>query len=137
MKDIINVKDTNVLAREAVRILIEKKATDVKLYHVEGHTSVTDYYVNATGRSGTHVLSLTDDVAETISDLGRDPLRIEGKNGNSWLLIDYGDVIVNIFDKQSREFYNFDRLMPEGSEAPIQDIVEEIDKKFDINSAKD
>ena len=137
MKDIINVKDTNVLAREAVRILIEKKATDVKLYHVEGHTSVTDYYVNATGRSGTHVLSLTDDVAETISDLGRDPLRIEGKNGNSWLLIDYGDVIVNIFDKQSREFYNFDRLMPEGSEAPIQEIVEEIDKKFDINSAKD
>ena len=132
-----NLNDSKVLAREAARVLIEKKGIDVKMFCVEGHTSVTDYYVNATGRSGTHVLSLSDDVAETLSTYGREPLRIEGRTGNSWLLVDYGDVIVNVFDKQSRDFYNLDRLMPEDTLVSIQDIIEETNKKFEINIAKD
>lgn len=126
--------DSGVLAREAVKILLEKKAIDVKLFFVKEHTSVTDFYINATGRSSTQVAALADDVADLISERGRDTLRIEGRSGNAWILVDYGDVIVNVFDKPSREFYSFDRHLPAESELDISELVAEVDKKFEINS---
>ena len=122
------------LARAAVAILIEKKALNVKLYEVLEKSPITDYYVNVTGRSATQVASLADELAYKISLSGRDVRKIEGKRGNSWLLVDYGDVIVNVFDRESRDFYNLDRLMPEDSEMDISDIVAEVDKKLDINN---
>ena len=132
--DINTSKD---LAREITRILIEKKAIDVKLFDVSHDSSITDYFVNATGRSSTNVRALTDDVLDKIEEYGKEAFRVEGREGNSWLLIDFGDVIVNVFDKQSREFYNFDRLLPESSLVDISDIVKEIDNKYDVNNTKE
>ena len=125
--NVFDITDPGTLAREAVKILLEKKGLDVKLFDVRDKTSVTDFYVNATGRSSTQVASLADEVDEKISELGRTPLRIEGRAGREWLLVDFGDVIVNIFDRQSREFYNFDRLLPEDSEVDISHIICEVD----------
>ena len=122
------------LARAGAAVLIEKKALGVRVFELLEKSPITDYYVNATGRSSTQVASLADELVYKIGLSGRDALRIEGKRGNSWILVDFGDVIVNVFDKESREFYNLDRLQPEDSEIDISDIVEEIDKKFDINN---
>lgn len=124
--------DSLSLAREAAKVLLEKKAVNVTLFDVREKTSVTDFYVNATGRSSTQVASLADDVADTMEEMGRRALRIEGRSGNSWLLVDFGDVIVNVFDRPSREFYNFDKHLPEDSVVDISDLVAEVDKKFDI-----
>ena len=122
------------LAMAATAILIEKKALDVRAYEVLEKSPITDYYVNVTGRSSTQVASLADELAYKIALCGREASRIEGKRGNSWILVDYGDVIVNVFDRESREFYNLDRLMPEGSEMDISEVVKEVDKKLDINN---
>jgi len=124
--------DSLSLAREAAKVLLEKKAVNVTLFDVREKTSVTDFYVNATGRSSTQVASLADDVADTMEEMGRRALRVEGRSGNSWLLVDFGDVIVNVFDRPSREFYNFDKHLPEDSVVDISDLVAEVDKKFDI-----
>ena len=124
--------DSLSLAREAAKVLLEKKAVNVTLFDVREKTSVTDFYVNATGRSSTQVASLADDVTDTMEDMGRRALRVEGRSGNSWLLVDFGDVIVNVFDRPSREFYNFDKHLPEDSVVDISDLVAEVDKKFDI-----
>lgn len=121
------------LAEAVVAVLIEKKALDVRLYEVGEDNPVTDYYVNATGRSLTQVAALADEVAFKLSEQGKDALRIEGKRGNAWILVDYGDVIVNVFDKDSRGFYNLDRLMPDGSEIDISKIVKQVDEKLKIN----
>ena len=129
--------DSLTLAKKIVATLIEKKAQDVRLYSVKEKSSITDYYVNATGRSSTQVASLADEVAFKTEESGRAPLRIEGRGGNAWLLVDYGDVIVNVFDRPSREFYNFDRLLFEDARVDITDIIEEIDKKFDITKIED
>ena len=129
--------DSLILAKSVVATLIEKKALDVRLYSVKEESSVTDYYVNATGRSSTQVASLADEVAFQTENRDRIPLRIEGREGNAWLLVDYGDVIVNVFDKPSREFYNFDRLLSEDGRVDISDIIAEIDKKFDITKTED
>ncbi len=122
------------LARAVAEVLIEKKALDVRAFELLEKSPITDYYVNATGRSSTQVASLADELVYKIGLCGRDAARIEGKRGNSWILVDFGDVIVNVFDKESREFYNLDRLQPEESEIDISDIVKEVDKKFDINN---
>ena len=135
--DELRLAPSQVLANEAVKVLLEKKALDVRLFDVTGKTSVTDFYVNATGRSSMQVSALADYVDELLSERGREPLRIEGRAGNAWILVDYGDVIVNIFDKQSREFYSFDRHLPEESELSISDLAAEVDKKFEINSKED
>ncbi len=124
---------SELLAKEVTKILIEKKAIDIKLFDVKESTGVTDYYVNATGRSFTHVASLADDLCEMISNRGRNELRIEGKRGNGWILVDYGDVIINVFDKESRTFYSFDRLLPAEGEIDISDLVAEVDAKLNIN----
>ena len=124
---------SDVLSHEIVKILIEKKAIDVKLFDVKEGTGVTDFYINATGRSNTHVASLADDICELIAVRGRNELRVEGKRGNGWILVDYGDVIVNVFDKESRNFYNFDRLLPVEGEQDISNLIAEVDAKLDIN----
>ena len=120
-----------------MKILLEKKGLDVKLFFVKDFTSVTDYYVNATGRSSAQVASLADDISDLISERGRDALRVEGRQGNAWILVDYGDVIVNIFDKEAREFYNLDRLMPAETLRDISDVVAEVDEKFRLKSVEE
>ena len=136
VKDLVGV-DSDKLAEESVKLLLERKAQNVKMYYVAESTSVTDFYINATGRSSTHVGALADEVDELISERGRQPLRVEGRAGNAWILVDFGDVIINVFDRQSREFYDFDRLLPKESERSIEKLVEEVDNKLKINTAKE
>ncbi len=129
--------DSVTLAEAAAAVLIEKKAIDVRLYNVGEENPITDYYINVTGRSLTQVAALADEVAYKLSEQGVEALRIEGKRGNAWILVDYGNVIVNVFDKESREFYNLDRLMPAGSEIDISPIVARVDAKLKINSTEE
>ena len=115
---------------DALLVLEQEKGINVEIYDVREKTSVTDFYVNVTGRSSTHVASLADEVDYLIGLKGRHSERIEGRQGNYWILVDYLEVIVNVFDKEAREFYNFGRLMPEGSKVDIDDIIKEVDEKY-------
>ena len=133
---LVNAKSDE-LARAAFAVLIEKKALDVRLYEVGEDNPITDYYVNATGRSLTQVAALADEVTYKLGLSGKDAIRIEGKRGNAWILVDYGDVIVNVFDKESRDFYNLDRLMPPEAERDISDVIREVDKKYEIKSIEE
>ena len=122
------------LAQEAVKVLVEHKGQNITLYHVSDLTSVTDYYINATGGSSTQVAALADLLDEKLSLRGRSPLRIEGRMANSWLLVDYGDVIVNIFDRESRDFYDVDRLYPATARRDISAFIAEVDAKYEIET---
>ena len=126
----LNGADSTLIARAIVEVLIEKRALDVHLYKVSETSSITDYYVNATGRSALNTAALAGYVTDKLSMLGVNEQHIEGRSAGSWILVDYGDVIVNVFDRESREFYNFDRLMPEGSEVDISDIITAVDEKL-------
>lgn len=129
--------DASILANEAAKVLLEKKAIDVRVFDVTGKTSVTDFYVNATGRSSVQVAALADYVSDLLGERGRDPLRVEGRAGNAWILVDYGDVIVNVFDRASREFYSFDRHLPVDSELDIAHLIKEIDEKLQTKTAEE
>lgn len=122
--------DSKTLASEAVKVLIEKLAEDVSMFDVREHTSITDFYVNATGRSLTHVASLADDIVDNFELRGLNALRVEGKKGNSWILVDFGSLILNIFDSEGRGFYNFDRLLPAECKQSIDELIKQVDEKF-------
>lgn len=122
--------DSRLLAEETVKVLLEKKGVEVRMFDVREKTSVTDFYVNVTGRSTTQVAALANDVVDELEKKGRVALRVEGRLENKWLLVDFGDVIVNVFDRPSREFYDFDRHLPNGSEVDITDLIKEVDEKL-------
>lgn len=130
----MDFRNSENLSSEAVKLLLEKQGLNVRLYDLREREAITDYYINVTGKSNMHVTSLSDDLTDHISELGRDALRTEGRQTGAWVLVDYGDVIINIFDKQSRDFYDLDRLMPKGSEVDITPLIEEVDSKFAIKN---
>ncbi len=118
------------ISAELTKILIEKKALDVRLYGVVSENPITSYYLNATGRSMTHVASLADDLVYLAELRGKYAMHTEGRRGAGWILVDFGDIIVNIFDKESREHYNFDRLLSAETEIDIKPLIDEVDQKM-------
>ena len=99
------------IAEAAARILDAKKGIDVTTLEVGAQTVLADYFVLATGTSNTHVRALADEAEFKLNEeLGVKPGHIEGGDGNSWILLDYGCVVIHIFTAQGREFYKLERL---------------------------
>ena len=117
------------VARAAVKALLKMKGSSIKLFCVKETSSVTDYYITVTGRSKTQVSSLAEEVVYQLGLSGRDAARVEGKRGDTWILVDFIDVIVQVFDKESRSFYDFDRLLADAELIDISNIEEELDNE--------
>lgn len=98
------------IAEECVKALESKKGLDVKILEVERLTTLADYIVIATGTSSTHVNALADEVEFKLKEAGVTVSHIEGHKSASWILLDYGSVIVHVFSDEARKFYNLDRL---------------------------
>ena len=110
------------LALCAVRAVYEKQGFDVKLYHVEDSTIITDYYVICTGRSA-------DEACYRLDLGGVHAAHIEGRDTGTWILLDFGSVIVHVFSRDDRDFYKLDRLLPEGTEVDITDFLAQLDRE--------
>jgi ribosome-associated protein len=96
---------------EALRdILDQKKGRDIRVLFVADNTPIADYFVLCTGTSTTQIKGLTDELEYRTGLRGLPPLVIEGRGNGSWVLLDFGSVIVHIFSQQAREFYNLDKL---------------------------
>lgn len=97
-------------AKEIAKLIDNKKGEEIRVLHIGTLTSIGDYFVVATGNSTTQVKSFSDEVEEKLSAQGLKPRRIEGYNTAQWILLDYGEVIVHLFLKETREFYALERL---------------------------
>lgn len=112
-------------AKKIAFILDDKKANDINVVKIEAISPIADYFVIATGTSNTHVRSLADEVEEKLKkENDTPPTRIEGYRSNSWILIDYDNVIVHIFTKEGREFYDLDRLWADGEKLALDFVPE-------------
>ncbi len=101
---------------------LEKKALDVRLLEVQGHSTLTDYLLIATGRSDRQVLAIADAVRMGLKkEHDTLPLATEGMKEGRWVLLDYGDVMVHVFQPSVREFYDLEGLWHEAAEIPIPD----------------
>jgi ribosome-associated protein len=102
--------DARELADAIAEVLDSKKGRDIKVLHVEDKTVIAEYFVVCTGNSSTQIKALADEVEYQIDRRGLQPYGVEGRDNNTWLLLDYSNVIVHIFSREAREFYNLDKL---------------------------
>lgn len=111
------------IAEFVVKVLDAKKAKDIKLLYVEDKTSIADYFVICTGNSKTQVSSLSEEIEFRLGQNDIKPLHIEGHRGDTWILSDYGSVILHVFSADQRDFYKIEKLYDEGSEVDISSII--------------
>ena len=109
-------------ARYAAKALCERKGIDIKLIKISDISSIADYFVIAAGSSNTHVKSLADNVEFRLDNEGISVSHIEGYRSDSWILLDYVDVVVHVFSEEAREYYNLERLWEDGEEMDVSDI---------------
>ena len=98
------------IANKIKEILDNKKAIDIEVLKVEEKTTLAEYFVIATGTSITHIRSLAGEVEDKMEELNITPKNFEGRMSDSWMILDYGSVIVNIFSPEAREYYELDKL---------------------------
>ena len=97
-------------ARRAARAALEKHAVDLIVLDVQGLSSVTDYFLVCSGRSTTHLETITQAIREELRAADVRPLHAEGVPDSGWVLLDYGDVLVHVFLADTRAYYALERL---------------------------
>lgn len=100
---------------------LDKKALDVKILEIKRISSIADYLVLASGRSDRQVQAIADSVKVGLKPFDQ-PIDMEGYDGGRWVVIDYGDIIVHVFQEEVRSMYNLDELW---GRAPLLEIPEE------------
>lgn len=106
----LDPSDAKTLAEAIAEVLDSKKGRDIKILHVADKTVIAEYFVVCTGNSSTQIKALAGEVEYRIGLRGVDAYGVEGRDNNSWLVLDYSNVIVHIFSRESREFYNLEKL---------------------------
>lgn len=104
-------------ANAVIKALSDKKASNIELLDVSKQTSLGDYFVVASCQSSVQVRACVDEVEEQLEELGIVVLHKEGYSAGSWILMDYGDVIVHVMQQEMREFYGIERLWDEAGTA--------------------
>ncbi|MBP3667222.1 MAG: ribosome silencing factor [Clostridia bacterium] len=99
---------------EAIALFLDnKRGREIKIIHMAGKTDICDYMVLATGTSNTHVQTLGGEVEYEMTRRGIKPLHTEGRDGGTWTVLDYAHIMVHVFTRETREFYNLDKLYGE------------------------
>lgn len=104
------LKSSSTIASFAGFTAANKKAHDIKILDVSKVSTFTDYFVLCSGNSTTQVKAIADEIEEKMDQKGISINHKEGYKTARWVLLDYGDVIVNIFHHEDREFYSIERL---------------------------
>ncbi|HOO14107.1 MAG TPA: ribosome silencing factor [Candidatus Marinimicrobia bacterium] len=123
MKTSQNTKDKNQsypLARQIADIAVDKKARDVVIIDLRPLTSITDYFVICTGAVDQHVKAIVDEIDDRLRPAEK-PWHIEGYQHLSWVLMDYVNVVVHVFNPEARAYYNLERLWADAATEIISD----------------
>jgi ribosome-associated protein len=104
------VTDTAQRVREAVAAADDRKAVDLKVLHLQKISDFTDYFLICSGTSERQVQAIADAVEERLRQLRVRPLHVEGYNRGQWVLLDYGDLVVHVFQEEPRRHYALERL---------------------------
>ncbi|MDD5765785.1 MAG: ribosome silencing factor [Candidatus Marinimicrobia bacterium] len=105
-------------AVKAAKIAFEKKATDIVILDMRGLTSLTDYFIICTAEADAHSKAIVDEIEMKMIPEEK-PWHIEGYQNQKWILMDYVDFVVHVFTRETRDYYNIERLW---ADAPIEKI---------------
>ena len=111
------------LTKLAVKALEDKKGEDIRVIDIHGVSVLADYFVIADGSNASQVKEMADNVEEELGKAGHECRQIEGYQTAGWILMDYGDLIVHIFSRDDRLFYDLERIWRDGK---VVENVEEL-----------
>ena len=111
-------------AKNIAKILDKKKAIDIIGIETKELTVMSDYFIIASGTSNTHVRALADEVDDEMKKLGVEVDHIEGRD-TGCILLDYNDVLVHVFQPESRQYYNIERLWNDAARIDLSDVLTE------------
>ena len=117
------------LAEIAVKALDSKKGKEIRLIRIDKITTLAEYFVICTGTSNTQINALGDEVEKELTLAGEEPLLREGYRGGTWVLLDYGCVVVHIFNDEARKFYSLEHLWADGEEVDLSAILPHAEEK--------
>ncbi len=112
------------LMKAATKAADGRKAIDIKVLHVEELTTLCDYFIICSGTSTPHMNAIYEEIDMKLSEAGIKPAAREGLGNPGWVLLDYGDVIVHIFNENSREFYSIERLWSDAEEINVENLID-------------
>ena len=112
------------MARIAYDALSDKKGDDIKIIDITGVSVLADYFIIANGNSDSQVNALVDNVEEELHKAGYHLKQREGRANSSWILLDFGDIIVHVFDKDNRLFYDLERIWKDGKDITVEELSE-------------
>ena len=113
------------MARIAYDALSDKKGEDIKIIDIAGVSVLADYFLIANGNSDSQVNALVDNVEEQLHKAGYPLKQREGQASGKWVLLDFGDIIVHVFDKENRLFYDLERIWRDGKEVSVGEFETE------------
>lgn len=114
--------DINKITKTAWEALDDKKADNIVILNIGEVSVIADYFIIASGGNPSQINALVDSVEEKLSELNVKPVNIEGIQNASWVLMDYGDIIIHIFSKNDREFYNLERIWADCKEVDVDSL---------------
>ena len=110
------------MVKTAYQALDEKKGEDIKIINLEGISVLADYFIIANGTNSSQVQALVDNVEEELHKAGYSLKQREGYSNGNWVLLDFGDIIVHIFDRENRLFYDLERIWRDGKEIAFDEL---------------
>ncbi len=102
------------LTKLAINALEDKKAEDIRIIDISEISVLADYFIIASGSNRSQVQALSDNVEETLGRAGSPVKQVEGYDTANWILLDFGDIIVHVFDNENRLFYDLERIWRDG-----------------------
>ena len=117
-----DAKNMALLACEALEY---KKASDIKVIDIEQITTLADYFIIASGSNRNQVQAMADNVDEVLGKAGYPCKQTEGYSSANWILLDYGDIVIHLFDEENRLFYDLERIWRDGKVMDAKELKEE------------
>ena len=118
----MDTKNAKEMARMAIHALEDKKAEDIRVIDISEVSVIADYFIIASGSNRNQVQTLCDNVQETLGRAGYPERQTEGYQTANWILLDFGDLIVHIFDRENRRLYDLERIWRDGRQMELQDL---------------
>ena len=116
------IEQSREMAKLACEALADKKGEDIRVIDIAGISLLADYFIIANGSSESQVQAMVDNVEEEMHKAGYSLKQREGYGSGNWVLLDFGDVIVHVFDKENRLFYDLERIWRDGKNIGIAEL---------------
>lgn len=116
----MDLTKSKTMVKFVMEALEDKKAEDIKVIDITEVSVLADYFVIASGTNRNQVQAMVDNVEESLGRAGYQSRQVEGYQTANWVLLDYGDIIVHIFDSENRIFYDLERIWRDGKVVDVE-----------------